>query len=148
TAVLALLGVRPSNDGARIRGPEGRAKPGPADQRASLRTAFTRMVQSLCDDRLQVFAWDDAHSLDAATLGAVVATVERAEARVEAPHGLRAVFLFVTRGETPEVFAESPALHPLSLGELSDDDSAKLVSARVGARLIVPELLAFCRERA
>src|SRR6185295_10217425 len=48
----------------------------------------------------------------------------------------------------PEALANHPAHHVLTLGELSDDDSARLISTRVGARVLAPELLGFCRERA
>jgi serine/threonine protein kinase/tetratricopeptide (TPR) repeat protein len=129
----------------------------PQDTSAALRGAFTRMVQSLCDDRLHVFAFDDAHAMDAATLDAILAVAGRGKERgdglspASAPAsagGLRAVFLFATRDEPRDALAKHPQHHYLALGELSDDDSARLVSTRVGARVLAPELLSFCRERA
>src|SRR6185295_6529954 len=62
--------------------------------------------------------------------------------------GLRAVFLFADRDEPPEALAKHPLHHSLVLEELSDDDCARLISTRVGARVLAPDLLAFCRERA
>lgn len=107
---------------------------------AALRAAFGHMVQSLCDDRLQVLAWDDAQSMDAATIDAVLATATRTGG------ALRAVFLLSAR-EAP-VALKSPELHQVSLGELSGDDSARLLATRIGARILPPELIGFCRERA
>ncbi len=160
SAVLAELGASLSD------------KP-PQESGAALRSAFARMVQSLSDDRLQCFAWDDAHALDKATLDAVLSIAGRggaatsladpARASLFPPSGeasrpsmippaststLRAVFLFATRDELPEALLKSPAHHLLALGELSDDDSARLIATRVGARVLAPDLLAFCRERA
>jgi len=42
------------------------------------RAAFGRMVQSLCDDRLHVFVFDDAHAIDRVTLDAILAIAGRA----------------------------------------------------------------------
>jgi tetratricopeptide (TPR) repeat protein len=126
----------------------------PQDASAALRAAFTRMVQSLCDDRLHVFVFDGAEALDPATQGAIVSAAGRAAARgdsISPPSssgGLRAVFILVTRDEPPEIIAKHPQHHLLVLRELSDDDSARLISTRVGARVLAPELLEFCRERA
>jgi tetratricopeptide (TPR) repeat protein len=128
------------------------------DGSAGLRAAFARMVQSLCDDRLHVFVFDDAHAMDAATLEAILGVAGRGQTRGEslvpsstAPTstgGLRAVFVFSTRGVPPEAMVRHPQHHHLVLDELSDDDSARLISTRVGARVLSPELLSFCRDRA
>jgi serine/threonine protein kinase/tetratricopeptide (TPR) repeat protein len=141
-AVLAVLGAALDGPGQKPR----------EDTSAALRAAFSRMVQSLCDDRLHVFVFDDAQSIDKATLEAITAIAGRALERDNAPPssmgGLRAVFIVATRGDVPEALAKHPLHHALVVGELSDDDSARLISTRVGARVLVPELLAFCRERA
>jgi tetratricopeptide (TPR) repeat protein len=111
----------------------------------ALKAAFFKMVQSLCDDRVHCFAWDDAHSMDESTAEAILATAAR-----PAPGGagLRAVFLFSTRDKLPQAVAAWPDLHTISLAQLSEEDSAKLISARVDARILPPELIDFCRERA
>ncbi len=127
------------------------------DASAGLRAAFARMVQSLCDDRLHVFVFDDAQFMDAATLEAILSVVGRGQQRGEsiippsAPSstgGLRAVFALATRNDAPEALVKHPQHHLLVVGELSDDDSARLISTRVGARILAPELLSFCRDRA
>ncbi|MFT3766549.1 MAG: protein kinase [Minicystis sp.] len=141
-AVLAQLGAALAEPGQKPR----------EDASSALRAAFARMVQSLCDDRLHVFVFDDAQSIDRATLEAILAIAGRVLERDHAPSssalGLRAVFILATREEPPEALAKHPLHHKLEVGELSDDDSARLISTRVGARVLLPELLAFCRERA
>jgi serine/threonine protein kinase/tetratricopeptide (TPR) repeat protein len=159
SAVLAELGASLSD------------KP-PQESSAALRSGFARMVQSLSDDRLHCFSWDDAHALDKATLDTILAIAGRGAATPVPDPGraslfppsaegarpsmippastssLRAVFLFATRDELPEALLRNPAHHLLALGDLSDDDSARLIATRVGARVLAPDLLAFCRERA
>ena len=143
SAVLAQLGATLADPGSK---PEG-------DASAALRGAFARMVTSLCDDRLHVFVFDDAHATDRATLDSILAIAGRglgrdAVAPPSSTGGLRAVFILSTRDEPPEDLVKHPLHHKLTLGELSDDDCARLISTRVGARVLLPELLAFCRERA
>jgi eukaryotic-like serine/threonine-protein kinase len=149
-AVLAELGATVA---------DGAPRP-PQEPRLALRTAFARMVQSLCDDRLHCFCWDDAQAMDASTIDTILSVVGRSSPVSSSPDGrspsvppvssgaLRAVFLLSTRQETPELVAKHPAHHGLVLGALSDDDAARLIATRVGARVLAPDLLAFCRERA
>jgi serine/threonine protein kinase/tetratricopeptide (TPR) repeat protein len=111
----------------------------------ALKAAFIKMVQSLCEDRVHCFAWDDAHSMDESTAEAILATAARPAL---GGGGLRAVFLFSTRDKLPHAVAAWPDLHTISLGQLPEEDSAKLISARVDARILPPELIDFCRERA
>ncbi|MGK4008152.1 protein kinase [Sorangium sp. So ce1036] len=129
-AVLGQLGAAPQDD---QRAPQGTT--------AILRTAFPRMVQSLCEDRLHCFAWDDAQAMDQLTAETLLVTAGRAG-------GLRAMLLLATRGDPPPPLSTHPHFYQLRLGELSDSDSARLISARVGASLLPPEVLAFCRGRA
>ncbi len=138
---------------------DGAPRP-PQEPRLALRTAFARMVQSLCDDRLHCFCWDDAQAMDAATIDTILSVVGRSSAASTSPDGrspsvppmssgaLRAVFLLSTRQEAPELVAKHQAHHGLVLDALSDDDAARLIATRVGARVLAPDLLAFCRERA
>ncbi len=152
TAVLHQLGAITTAELPGLRGE--RAAPS-ITTTSSLRSAFGRMVHSLCEDRLHVFAWDDAHTIDRATLDAVAAAAGRAP-------GLRAVFLFTVRdasddpSEGPvlkksallEAFAAHPHTHDIDIGQLSDDDAAKFVASRVNAKVVPPELLSFCKDRA
>ncbi len=151
-AVLAELGATLEGGGPRA----------PQESALTLRTAFARMVQSLCDDRLHCFCWDDAQAMDQSTIDTILSVVGRGapssssgEASRAAPSAsptssgsLRAVFLLSTREDVPEVVTKHVAHHGLTLGELSDDDGSRLIATRVGARILSPELLAFCRDRA
>jgi serine/threonine protein kinase/tetratricopeptide (TPR) repeat protein len=141
---------------------EGGAPRPPHESALALRTAFARMVQSLCDDRLHCLCWDDAQSMDQATIDTILSIVGRgvasggpadttrgvASASPMSSGALRAVFLLSTRDEAPEPVKKHPAHHGLTLGELSDDDGSRLIATRIGARGLSPELLAFCRDRA
>ncbi len=151
-AVLQQLGATVPDDRASRRGDRSS---GALVALASLRSAFGRMAQGLCEDRLHVFAWDDAQSLDRATLDTIVAAAGRSP-------GLRAMFVLAVRetsdeaSEAPllrassilEAFASHPHTHRIDVGQLHDDDTAKFVASRVNAKVVPPELLAFCRERA
>ncbi|HLM72978.1 MAG TPA: AAA family ATPase, partial [Polyangiaceae bacterium] len=134
-AVLAQLG-------APVRGALSKTSHGLG---SLLRAAFSKMVHGLCDDRLHCFAWDDAHTMDSATAEAILATATKPG---PAGTGLRAVFLFSTRDRLPGVLTEAESAHKITLGQLSEEDSAKLLSARINARILPPELIDFCRERA
>ncbi len=152
SAVLHQLGATMAEDHPSRRGERTAAS---VVTTSALRSAFGRMAQGLCDDRLHVFAWDDAHALDRASLDAIVAAAGRSP-------GLRAVFLFTVRDASEETgeaigmrkvnlvdaFGAHKHLHTIDLGQFSDDDTAKFVSSRVNAKVVAPELLSFCRERA
>ncbi|WP_437278972.1 protein kinase [Sorangium sp. So ce375] len=140
---LRALGLR-DDESAAVLGQLGAAlaeKRAPQGTTAILRTAFPRMVQSLCEDRLHCFAWDDAQAMDQLTAEALLATAGRAG-------GLRAVLMLATRSDPPPLLESHPHFYRLKVGELSDSDSARLMSARIGATLLPPDVVAFCRERA
>jgi tetratricopeptide (TPR) repeat protein len=58
------------------------------------------------------------------------------------------MFVLASREPPREPLTAHPGLHVVELGELGEDESAKLVANRLGARILPPELLALCRERA
>ncbi|WP_437530647.1 protein kinase [Sorangium sp. So ce726] len=140
---LRALGLR-EDESAAVLGQLGAAlaeKRAPQGTTAILRTAFPRMVQSLCEDRLHCFAWDDAQAMDQLTAETLLATAGRAG-------GLRAVLMLATRSDPPPLLEAHPHFYRLKVGELSDSDSARLMSARIGANFLPPDVVAFCRERA
>jgi serine/threonine protein kinase/tetratricopeptide (TPR) repeat protein len=113
-----------------------------ANAKSSLRSAFTRMVVSLCEDKPHTFAWDNAHNMDEDSFSILSAAFEKlSHARV--------VFAFTAR----EGFA-----HPLEKGgshvsiDLTDlkstDDVQRLVALRLGTQTAPDELVRFVRERA
>lgn len=145
SAVLAELGVTCAN---------GPRRP-PEDTAAPLGTAFSRMVQSLSDDRLHVFVFDDAQSIDAATIETITRVATRGHMRREsitppssASGALRAVFVFASCEEPVEALARHPNHHLVALGELAEDDAARLIANRINAPVLPPELVEFCRDRA
>lgn len=138
SAVIGQLGAKSSEDRSSAT----------EDIGVALKAAFRKMVNGLCDDRVHGFVWDDAQALDDATAEAILSTAVRAD---QGGAGLRAVFLFSTRDRLPQALAargDQPGAHTITLGQLSSDDSARLISARVNARILPPELIDFCRERA
>ncbi|WP_437297065.1 serine/threonine-protein kinase [Sorangium sp. So ce426] len=140
---LRALGLR-DDESAAVLGQLGAALAetrAPQGTTAILRTAFPRMVQSLCEDRLHCFAWDDAQAMDQLTAEALLATAGRAG-------GLRAVLMLATRSDPPPLLEAHPHFYRLKVGELSDSDGARLMSARIGASFLPPDVVAFCRERA
>ncbi|WP_437548396.1 protein kinase [Sorangium sp. So ce367] len=140
---LRALGLR-DDESAAVLGQLGAAlaeRRAPQGTTAILRTAFPRMVQSLCEDRLHCFAWDDAQAMDQLTAETLLATAGRAG-------GLRAVLMLATRSDPPPLLEAHPHFYRLKVGELSDSDSARLMSARIGASFLPPDVVAFCRERA
>ncbi|WP_437983704.1 serine/threonine-protein kinase [Sorangium sp. So ce117] len=140
---LRALGLR-DDESAAVLGQLGAAlaeRRAPQGTTAILRTAFPRMVQSLCEDRLHCFAWDDAQAMDQLTAETLLATAGRAG-------GLRAVLMLATRSDPPPLLEAHPHFYRLKVGELSDSDSARLMSARIGTNFLPPDVVAFCRERA
>ncbi|WP_437734269.1 serine/threonine-protein kinase [Sorangium sp. So ce1335] len=140
---LRALGLR-EDESAAVLGQLGASlvdQRAPQGTSAILRAAFPRMVQSLCEDRLHCFAWDDAQAMDQLTAETLLATAGRAG-------GLRAVLILATRSDPPPLLEAHPHFYRIRVGELSDSDGARLMAARIGATLLPPELLAFCRERA
>jgi serine/threonine protein kinase/tetratricopeptide (TPR) repeat protein len=129
--VLERLGVRDDSD---------------AFSRASLDVIFAHMVQRLSDDRVHVFAWDDAQAMDPQSRDAIVAAATRNGAGE--PSRARAMFVLSTREAPTALLAEHEATEVVELAELAEDESAKLVAYRLGARILPPDLLALCRERA
>ncbi|WP_437609522.1 protein kinase [Sorangium sp. So ce834] len=140
---LRALGLR-EDESAAVLGQLGAAlvdPRAPQGTTAILRAAFPRMVQSLCEDRLHCFAWDDAQAMDQLTAETLLATAGRAG-------GLRAVLILATRSDPPPLLEAHPHFYRIRVGELSDSDSARLMSARIGATFLPPDVVAFCRERA
>lgn len=137
--------------------------------------ALGHMVARLCDDRLQVLAWDDIQSIDPASV-TVLSSLARAVA------GARVVLLFAgLGGEADEaapgrsngVLVQPDAPHPPSeelgaasrpsgrppssrtathhlivLEDLTEDDTRKMLASRLGVREVAPELVTFVAQRA
>ncbi|HEY8087209.1 MAG TPA: protein kinase, partial [Polyangiaceae bacterium] len=106
-----------------------------------LRTAFTRMVQSLCEDRPHTFAWDVAHAMDEESF----ALLDDALAKLT--HA-RVVFLFAARAGFSHPMESLPGHLGLELGDLTAPDVERLVALRLGVDVVPEELMRFVRARA
>ncbi|HVU00613.1 MAG TPA: AAA family ATPase [Polyangiaceae bacterium] len=126
-AVLSALGAE---------GPGGRP-----ETSVDLRNAFLRMMQSLADDCFTVFAWDDAHELDSAS----VEVLERAASRLS---GSRLAVVLCARRDPSAPYLSLPIHTELVLPEMTPSDVDRLVAVRVGADEVPPRLLEFLRDRA
>jgi len=112
-----------------------------ANAKSSLRTAFARMVISLCEDKPHTFAWDNAHNIDEDSFSILAAAFERlSHARV--------VFAFTAR----EGFShplEGASNVSIDLADLkAAEDVSRLVALRLGTQSAPDELVRFVRERA
>ncbi len=121
--------------------------------------ALAHMISRLCDDRLHVLAWDDAQSMDAASL-AVLSSVARAVAPC------RVVLLFAGLSAPEEGASDDgggvylqvdppsetakrpPTSHLLVLRELQADETRKLIATRLGVRELPADLVTFIEARA
>ncbi|HLK39520.1 MAG TPA: protein kinase [Polyangiaceae bacterium] len=126
-AVLAILG-------ATVPAAGGNAK-------ARLRQAFARTVQSLCEDRPYVFAWDVAHAMDEESFGILEDVLRRLRsARFVFAFGARAGFTHPLEGVGGHV--------AIDLGDLAPPDVERLAALRLGVGVVPEELVRFVRGRA
>jgi serine/threonine protein kinase/tetratricopeptide (TPR) repeat protein len=126
-AVLASLGASAASSGGNVR--------------VSLGNAFRRMVQRLCEDRPHAFSWDAAHAMDAESF----AVLDGALARLP---NTRVLFVLAGRAGFSHPLEKLGVHGALDVVDLEPDDAEKLVSVRLGAARVPPELLRFVRDRA
>ncbi|GMV14089.1 MAG: protein kinase [Polyangiaceae bacterium] len=125
TAVLGALGV--------VRGESAGG--------GALGAAVSRMFQSLAEDRLHIFAWDNAHELDDESGAALSSVASRlANSRV--------LLLFAGRPRSDAPYQLIPGYTELGLDDLDENDVRRLVALRVGVEKVPDELFAFVLERA
>ena len=107
----------------------------------SLRNAFVRIVQSLAEDRPHVFVWDGAHALDSESYDLISHAFSRlAHARI--------VFAFTGRSGYEHPLAHTLRHTMVTLSDLPDADTERLIAARLGVERPPVELVRFVRERA
>jgi len=106
-----------------------------------LRAAIAGMVQSLCEDRLHIFAWDNAHALDAESIDVISSAAQRLQSN-------RAVFVFSARDSSALTFSSLPNHEFIDIGELGPEETERLVGLRTGLAEPPQELVSFCRDRA
>jgi len=106
-----------------------------------LRSAFSRMLQRLSEDRVHAFVWDDAQALDDDTFDVLMSAAKRLA-------GARAVLMFCTRSYAPHPLADLDEHSYVDLVELNDKEVSDLIAARAGLAHAPEELVAFCQQRA
>ncbi len=126
-AILAQLGA----------GPSTAASGGDA----SLRATVARMFASLAEDRLHVFAWDNAQEMDGETAALLASIAERLPLA-------RAVLLLSARPQADAAYRTIPGYREITLRDLEDDDAFRLVALRLGVEEVPDPLLRFLKKRA
>jgi hypothetical protein len=115
--------------------------PAAGNAKTALRSAFTRMVTSLCEDKPHTFAWDAAHSMDADSFALIGGAFQRLA-------HVRVVFAFAARAGFSHPLEKLPAHAALDLSDLAVEDVERLVALRLGVDRAPDDLLRFVRERA
>ena len=107
----------------------------------ALAAAVSRMFASLAEDRLHIFAWDDAHELDDES-GAVLTQVA---SRLAAS---RVLLLFAGRPRDDAPYTRVPGYTEIVLDDLDEEEVRRLIGARLGTEQVPDELFGFVLERA
>jgi tetratricopeptide (TPR) repeat protein len=123
-----------SSLGASVPSPSGSAK-------ALLRQAFTRMVQSLCEDRPHTLCWDVAHAMDEDSFSLLEEVLDRLQ-------NARVVFAFAVRAGFAHPLEKFDGNVVIDLADLTPPDVERLVGLRMGVDAVPEELLRFVRSRA
>ena len=106
-----------------------------------LRAAFARMIHRLSEDRLHLFVWDDAQSLDPETVDVLANAARRLPTA-------RVVIVLSTRTVDAALLAALKVHDTIVVGELDDADVVKLIGARAGVGQVPEALVQFCQRRA
>jgi serine/threonine protein kinase len=144
-----ILAVQPRLRALGLQGDEvnavltalGAKVPFTGNAKALLRQAFTRMVQSLCEDRPYSFAWDVAHAMDDESFALLDEVLRRLKSA-------RVVFVLAARAGFSHSLEKIDGHVALELGDLTPPDVERLVALRLGVDAVPEELLRFVRARA
>jgi len=123
-AVLCELGASPETDSA--------APP--------LSAAVEQIFSRLADDRMHVFAWDDADELDDASAQLLAAASEMLASK-------RVALLFAARGAPSSFLRDIETFEEMRLEGLDDAAVGKLVQVRLGVSEVPAELAEVVRRR-
>jgi len=122
----------------------GAQVPPPADNaNARLKQAFTRMVQSLCEDRPHSFAWDVAHAMDPESFVVLDEVLRRLRQS-------RLVFVFAARAGFSHPFEKGAGASQveIDLADLVPSEVERLIGLRLAIDAVPDDLLRFVRARA
>jgi eukaryotic-like serine/threonine-protein kinase len=117
-----------------VLGLGGSDSAGVADSAQLLRPALGRIALKLAEDRLTVFAWDGAETMDDESQQLLDMLIRDArEARIAVVLSYRPGFV--------HAWADMPSYFELALGPMSDEDVARLAGTRLAAEEVPLELL-------
>ena len=141
---LRALGLHDDEVGAVLTALGATAPPSARATRTSgCGNAFTRMVQSLCEDRPHAFAWDVAHAMDEDSF-ALLEEVRRTAASTS-----RLVFAFAGARGLLASAREGGRAHRASTSAISPRERSSASWRCASASTLAPdELLRFVRARA
>jgi serine/threonine protein kinase/tetratricopeptide (TPR) repeat protein len=124
-AISVTLGLEPEEDA------EGEGVDNPAQL---VRPALGRMALKLAEDRLTVFAWDGAESMDEESQQLLDWLIrDTRDARIGVVLSYRPGFV--------HAWSDVPSYFELPLGPMSDEDVARLTATRLAAEEVPLELL-------
>ncbi|MBL8612816.1 MAG: protein kinase [Myxococcales bacterium] len=107
----------------------------------ALRTAFVRMLGSLCEDRPHVLSWDAAHWMDDESFAILEAAVSRLKSS-------RLLVVLSARAGFSHPLERMDGHVSLDLSELDAADVERLVAVRLGVETVPTDLVRFVVERA
>lgn len=105
-----------------------------------LRHAFYRIVHGLCQQQLHVFAWDNAHAMDDATLDVLNWTSNYLAKG-------RAVWLLAGQSPLHHTLLDRVPHESMSLEPLSDSHTAKLLANITGLNKVPENIVQLCHRQ-
>ncbi len=112
-----------------------------SNAKTALRSAFARMVASLCEDKPHTFAWDAAHCMDEDSSSILESALSKLKSS-------RVVFALSAREGFSHPLEQSEGHVALDLADLAPDDVARLIPLRLGTEVAPDALVRFVRDRA
>jgi tetratricopeptide (TPR) repeat protein len=107
----------------------------------TLRSAFLKTIHSLAEDRVHLFAWDNAQWLDEASAALLSSSLRRLAAA-------RIALVFAGREGLDSLLPGARSPEAFLLEELPEDEALQLIAARLGASELPGPLIDFCLRRA
>jgi tetratricopeptide (TPR) repeat protein len=107
----------------------------------TLRSAFIKTLHSLAEDRVHLFAWDNAHWLDDASAALLSSSLRRLMST-------RIALVFAGREDLDSPLKSAKNHEQFLLEELPEDEALQLTADRLGVTELPPALVEFCFHRA
>lgn len=107
----------------------------------TLRSAFIKTLLRLAEDRVHVFAWDNAQWLDEASSKLLDTSLRRLTSA-------RIALAFASREDLGPLLQSAQTKHTFVLEDLPQAEAVQLISARLGVNEVPAALIDFCTRRA